>query len=66
MRRTILVLTGSATLSLVALTGMQGTARAHEYWYRHHVIGYEHGDRDDRYHRWYYFHERYHRDHDHR
>jgi hypothetical protein len=66
MRRTILMLAGSATLSLVALTGMRDTAQAHEYWYRHHVIPYQHRDRDDRYHFWYGFHARYHRDHDHR
>ena len=66
MRRTILMLAGSATLSLVALTGMQGTAQAHEYWYRHHRIAYQHRDRDDRYHDWYGFYARYHRDHDHR
>jgi hypothetical protein len=59
------MLAGSATLSLVALTGMQGTAQAHEYWYRHHVIRYDHRDRDDRYHRWYYY-GHYHRDNDHR
>jgi hypothetical protein len=65
MRKTILLLAGSASLSLLALTGMQGSAQAHEYWYRHHVIRYVHRDGDERYH-WYYFHERYHRDHDHR
>jgi len=65
MRKTIFLLAGSASLSLLALTGMQGTAQAHECWYRPHVFRYEHRDRNERYH-WYYFHERYHRDHDHR
>jgi len=62
MRRTILTLAGTAAVSVLALTGLQGTAQAHEY--RHHEIRYHHRDHDHGYFRW-YSHER-HRDHDRR
>ena len=66
MRRTIITLAGSATISVLALTGLQGTAQAHEYRYheyRHHR--YEYRDHDYRYHRLYSRY-RYHRDYDRR
>ena len=63
MRRTILTLAGSATISVLALTGLQGTAQAHEY--RHHETRYNHRDHDYRYSRW-FSHERHGRDHDRR
>jgi hypothetical protein len=60
MRRAILTLAGSAALGVLALTGLQGAAQAHEY--RHHEIRYYHRDHDHRYHGW-YWHYRYDRDH---
>jgi len=51
MRRTILMLASSAAVSMLALTGLQATAQAHEY--RHHVIRYHHGDHGDRFFRWF-------------
>jgi len=42
MRKTIVILASSAAVSILALTGLQATAQAHEY--RHHVIRYHHGD----------------------
>jgi hypothetical protein len=42
MRRTIVMLASSAAVSILALTGLQATAQAHEY--QHHVIRYHHGD----------------------
>jgi len=62
MRRTILTLAGTAAVSVLALTGLQVTAQAHEY--RHHEIRYHHRDHHHGYFRW-YSHER-HRDHDRR
>ena len=35
MRKTIVILASSAAVSILALTGLQATAQAHEY--RHHV-----------------------------
>ena len=59
-----LTLATSATLGLLALVGVQSSARAHEY-YRYHVTRFEHRDRDrDRFH--FIFHYREHRDHDRR
>ena len=63
MRRIVLTLAGSAAVSVLALTGLQGAAQAHEY--RHHEIRYYHRDHNDRYHEW-YSHDRYDRDHDRR
>jgi len=67
MRRTILTLAGSAAVSVLALTGLQNAAQAHEYRYREyrHVTRYHHRDHAYRYFRW-YSHERHHRDHDRR
>ena len=55
MRRTMLLPVGSATLSVLPLTGLQNTAQAHEYRYyeyRHQPTRHEHADHDDCYHRW--------------
>src|SRR5262249_2248310 len=60
MRRAIRTLAGSAALGVLALTGLQGVAQAHEY--RHHEIRYYHRDHDHRYHSW-YWHYRYDRHH---
>jgi hypothetical protein len=51
MRRTIIMLASSAAVSMLALTGLQATAQAHEY--RHHVIRYQHGDHGYRFFRWF-------------
>jgi hypothetical protein len=60
MRRTILTLIGSAAVSVLALTGLQGTAQAHDY--RYHEMRYHHRDHD-RHHGW-YWHYRYRYDRD--
>jgi hypothetical protein len=51
MRRTILMLASSAAVSMLALTGLQASAQAHEY--RHHVIRYYHGDHGYKFFRWF-------------
>jgi hypothetical protein len=51
MRRTLVMLAGSAGPAVPALTELQSNAQAHEYRaheYRHHVARYEHRDDDDR------------------
>jgi hypothetical protein len=50
MRRTIITLAASAAVSMLALTGLQATAQAHEY--RHQVIRYHHSDHGYRFFRW--------------
>jgi hypothetical protein len=75
MRRTILSLTGAAVVGVLALSGVQSTAQAREYW--HHEFRYDHRDVDrdhDRDHGRDYWrdhgrhddHGGYHRDHDRR
>ena len=69
MRRTILILVGSASPAVPGLTGLQYTTQAHEYRgheYPHHVTHYKHCDNGDRYHRVCYSHERDEREHDRR
>jgi hypothetical protein len=44
MRKYIITLASSAAVGLLALTGLQGSAQAHEY--RHQVTRVEHRDRD--------------------
>jgi hypothetical protein len=61
MTRTFLTLAASAAVSVLALTGLQATAQAHEY--QHREIRYHHGDHDYRYFRS-FSHDRDHRDHD--
>jgi len=51
MRRTILMLASSAAVSMLALTGLQASAQAHEY--RHRVIRYHHGDHGYKFFRWF-------------
>jgi hypothetical protein len=51
MRRIILMLASSAAVSMLALTGLQATAQAHEY--RHHVIRYHHSDHGYRFFHWF-------------
>jgi hypothetical protein len=63
MLRTILTPAGSPAASVLALTGLQGAAQAHEY--RHHELHYQHRAHDYRYFRW-YLHEYHDRDHDRR
>ena len=60
MRKNIITLASSAALSVLALTGLQGSAQAYEY--RHHVTRFEHRDHD-----WNRYHFRFfsHRDRDH-
>jgi hypothetical protein len=65
MRRTILSLTGAAVVSVLALSGVQSTAQAREYW--HHEFRYDHRDHDRDHDHWRHDHHgRYHRDHDRR
>ena len=42
MRKNIITLASSAAVGLLALTGLQGSAQAHEY--RHHATRVEHRD----------------------
>ena len=44
MRKYIITLASSAAVGLLALTGLQGSAQAHEY--RHQVARVEHRDHD--------------------
>jgi hypothetical protein len=44
MRKYIITLASSAVVGLLALTGLQGSAQAHEY--RHHITRIEHRDHD--------------------
>ena len=44
MRKYIITLASSATVGLLALTGLQASAQAHEY--RHEVTRLEHRDHD--------------------
>jgi len=45
------MLASSAAVSMLALTGLQASAQAHEY--RHHVIRYHHGDHGYKFFRWF-------------
>lgn len=51
MRKSILMLASATAVSMLALTGMQATAQAHEY--RHHVIRYHHGIHGHEFFRWF-------------
>lgn len=59
MRTKFFALTSAVALSLLALTGVQSTAQAHE-GYRNYRVDRDHGRH------WFWFHFRHHRDHDRR